>query len=255
MTSQRPTSEFNDHRTMSVIESISQASSPELALEAFEKALAGVGGEYLAVIFLPRPGESIEDVCLAWKVPAEWRAHYSSENMFQRDPAVRYSFRTVMPFDWESAPYDPETERDWAEVLERGRDFGIQNGLAIPVPSPSGMIGAVWVGGRHFDEREVHKPLLHSLGLHVFHRLEQLGGRRLHRNARLTGREREVLAGASEGKTAWEIGCILNLPHRTVEWHFRQAYKKLGAINRLQALAILGDLRTMLYPAIEETPD
>lgn len=108
MTYQRPTSELNDHHTMSIIEGISQAVSPELALDAFEKALAGVGGEYLAVVFLPRPGESIEDVCLARKVPPDWRAHNSSENMFQRDPAVggvsrhypavRYSFRTVNAF-------------------------------------------------------------------------------------------------------------------------------------------------------------
>ena len=159
-----------------------------------------------------------------------------------------------MPFDWESAPYDPERERDWAEVLEWGRGFGIQNGIAIPVPSPTGMTGAVWVGGPHFHECEVHMPILHSLGLHLFHRLEQRGGRR-HRKARLTGREREILAWASEGKTAWKIGCILNLAHRTVEWHFRQAYKKLGATNRLQALAMLGDMRSMLGPAVEETPD
>jgi hypothetical protein len=76
MTSQRPTSELNDHHTMSVIEGISQAVSPELALDAFEKALAGVGGEYLAVIFLPSPDESIEDVCLARKVSPDWHAHY-----------------------------------------------------------------------------------------------------------------------------------------------------------------------------------
>jgi hypothetical protein len=98
MTSQRPASELNDHHTMSVIEGISQAVPPELALDAFEKALAGVGGEYLAVIFLPRPGES-KDVCLARKVPPDWRAHYSSENNVSERPgrsiliSHRHAFR------------------------------------------------------------------------------------------------------------------------------------------------------------------
>jgi LuxR family quorum sensing-dependent transcriptional regulator len=239
MTSQRPPKgRLSDWRTLSVIERINQASSPEVALEVFEKAIAEVGADYLAAIFLPRHGERIEDVCMAWKVPLAWRAHYAEENLFQRDPAVRHSFRTVMPFDWESAPYNPETERHWAEVLERGRDFGIQKGIAVPVPSPTGMIGAVWVGGPHFDEREVHTPLLYSLGLHLFHRLEQLVGRRLPITAGLTNREREVLAWAAEGKTAWEIGCILSLSQRTIEWHFQQAFKKLGATNRMQAIAL-----------------
>jgi hypothetical protein len=58
---------------------------------------------------------------MAWKVPSAWRAHYSSENMFQRDPAVRQSFRTVMPFDWETAPYDPETERDYNQAEPKTR--------------------------------------------------------------------------------------------------------------------------------------
>jgi LuxR family quorum sensing-dependent transcriptional regulator len=79
-------------------------------------------------------------------------------------------------------------------------------------------------------------------------------GRRLHREARLTDREREILAWVSEGKTAWEIGFILSLSQRTVEWHVSQACKKLGATNRLQAIAILGDARSMIDPIVEEAP-
>jgi LuxR family quorum sensing-dependent transcriptional regulator len=115
------------------------------------------------------------------------------------------------------------------------------------------MIGAVWVGGPHFDEREPHKPLLHSLGLHLFHHLEHFVGGRMQWKAKLTDREHEILAWASESKTAWEIGCILNISRRTVEWHIDQACKRLGAANRLQAVAILGNARSALDPEIEET--
>jgi len=239
---------------LTVIERINQASTPEAVLEVYEKALSEIGAEYLCVVFLPRPGERIEDVCMAWKVPPKWRELYSGENFFQRDPVVRHCGRTILPFDWKDAPYDPEAEPHMAEVMDRARDFKVHKGIVVPVPSPSGMIGGVWMAGAHFEKREAHEPVLHSLALHVFHRLEQLIGRRLRREAGLTAREREVLAWASEGKTAWEIGCILNLSHRTVEWHFRQACKKLGATNRLQAIAILGDTRSMLDPIDEEAP-
>jgi LuxR family quorum sensing-dependent transcriptional regulator len=239
MTSQRPPkSQLTDCRSLSVIERINRASSPEVVLEVFEKALAEVGADYFAVNFLPRPGQRIEDVSIAWHVPPDWRALYSGENFFQRDPAVRHSCRTALPFDWASGPYDTETEPQMAEVRERARDFNTHKGLQIPIPSASGIIGMVWVAGPHFDEREIHKPILHSLALHVFHRLEHLVGRRLPMKACLTDREREVLAWASEGKTAWEIGCILSLSQRTIEWHFGQAFKKLGATNRLQAIAL-----------------
>ena len=46
-------------------------------------------------------------------------------------------------------------------------------------------------------------------------------------------------------KTAWEIGCILNLSQRTVEWHIEESFKRLGAANRLQAIAMLGASLTM----------
>jgi LuxR family transcriptional regulator, quorum-sensing system regulator BjaR1 len=245
------TSQLYSYRTRSVIERIDEASTPEAALTVFGQALVERGADYFAVNFLPDPEDRIEDVCMAWQVPSEWRALYSERNYFQRDAAVRHSRRTVLPFDWATAPYDPETEPQIKEVVERARDFDTHKGLQIPIPSPSGIVGTVWVAGPHFDDREVYTSVLHSLALHVFHRVQQLGGRRPHKHARLTDREHEVLAWASEGKTAWEIGCILNLSHRTVEWHFRQAYKKLGATNRLQAMAILGATRSASTPITE----
>src|ERR1700704_4790307 len=135
------------YRMLSLIERINQAPTPEAVLELYETALADIGANYFCVVFLPRPGERIEEVCLAWKVPPEWRALYSSENFFHRDPVVRHSGRTVLPFDWKSAPYDPEAEPQMAEVMERARDFNVHKGIVVPIPSLSGMIGGVWMAG------------------------------------------------------------------------------------------------------------
>jgi LuxR family quorum sensing-dependent transcriptional regulator len=180
---------------------------------------------------------------MAWRIPPEWQALYLRENFCQADPAFRYARRTVLPFDWESVPYNPDTEPRIREDVERARDFNLHKGIAVPIPSPDGIIGIVGVAGPHFVEREVHKPLLHLLGLHIFHRLERLIGRKEDGIASLTVREREILSWAAEGKTAWEISCILNLSRRTVEGHIYQVYKKLGATNRIQAIAVFGSTR------------
>ena len=222
----------------SVIDRVNRASTSELVVQAFDKVLADVGADYFGAILLPRPDQRVEDVVLARRVPSEWRALYSEKKFLHKDPAVRHCTRTVLPFDKETAPYDPETETHMGEVVERARDFNLHKGIVVPIPSLSGMVGAVGVVGPHFDEREVHKPLLHSLALHVFHRLDQLHARRPKRTFQLTNREREVLSWVSDGKTAWETGCILKLSTRTVEWHLSQAYQKLGAMNRAQAIAL-----------------
>jgi DNA-binding CsgD family transcriptional regulator len=54
----------------------------------------------------------------------------------------------------------------------------------------------------------------------------------------LTKREREVLTWVAQGKSAWEIGAILDITKRTVDEHAASAYRKLGAVNRAQAVAI-----------------
>lgn len=49
-------------------------------------------------------------------------------------------------------------------------------------------------------------------------------------------REVETLTWAARGKTFWEIGEILGLSKRTVEFHLENARRKLGVATRTQAL-------------------
>jgi DNA-binding response OmpR family regulator len=52
----------------------------------------------------------------------------------------------------------------------------------------------------------------------------------------LREREVEALTWAARGKTFWEIGEILGLSKRTVEFHLDNARRKLGVATRTQAL-------------------
>jgi LuxR family quorum sensing-dependent transcriptional regulator len=55
---------------------------------------------------------------------------------------------------------------------------------------------------------------------------------------KLTARESEVLRWVANGKSAWEIGEILNITKRTVDEHVQGGVRKLGAANRTHAVAI-----------------
>jgi LuxR family transcriptional regulator, quorum-sensing system regulator BjaR1 len=63
----------------------------------------------------------------------------------------------------------------------------------------------------------------------------------------LTDRELEVMAWVARGKSAWEIGKILDITKRTVDEHVRFATRKLGAANRTAAVAIAVS-RRMIAP-------
>lgn len=55
---------------------------------------------------------------------------------------------------------------------------------------------------------------------------------------KLTQRELEVLNWIKEGKSSWEISCILNCSERVVIWHANNIIMKLEANNRTHAVAI-----------------
>jgi DNA-binding CsgD family transcriptional regulator len=54
----------------------------------------------------------------------------------------------------------------------------------------------------------------------------------------LSDREREVLSWTAQGKTAGEIGSILSISARTIEWHMQNARRKMNAINVVHAIAL-----------------
>lgn len=53
----------------------------------------------------------------------------------------------------------------------------------------------------------------------------------------LSQREAEILNWAAAGKTAKEIGIILKISERTINYHLQSAYRKLSVTNRPHAIA------------------
>jgi LuxR family transcriptional regulator, quorum-sensing system regulator BjaR1 len=76
------------------------------------------------------------------------------------------------------------------------------------------------------------------LAFHPFKRVVALTRRSLAKRRLLTPREREVLAWVARGKSAWEIGEILDIAKRTVDEHVQSAVRKLRAVNRTHAVAL-----------------
>jgi DNA-binding NarL/FixJ family response regulator len=83
------------------------------------------------------------------------------------------------------------------------------------------------------------KPVdFEMLGIVIEHRLRRReAGAGVRSDVHLTDREREVLTWVGRGKTSSEIGIILGLTERTVNFHCDRAMKRLDVTNRTQAVA------------------
>jgi DNA-binding CsgD family transcriptional regulator len=54
----------------------------------------------------------------------------------------------------------------------------------------------------------------------------------------LTAKELECLRWCREGKTNWEIGEIMLVSEKTVEFHLSNIFRKLGVSNRMTAVVM-----------------
>ena len=185
----------------------------------------------------PKPGQSFEDLILAARCPAEFRAVYVSRDYVNFDDNVRRARLSTQAFEWTSTPKVENKESRMREINALLADFAFIRGLIVPLHGPGGFVAGVALAGAKVDLSERTKPGLHLLSLYAFDRIRQFAAKPETR-PKLTAREREVLAWSAQGKSAWEIGEILNIAKRTVDEHVQTAIRKLGAANRTQAVVI-----------------
>jgi DNA-binding CsgD family transcriptional regulator len=220
---------------LEAIETFETVTNSDRLVAELKTALATVGHRYFCLNLLPRPNESFDQVIVAYDLPKDWLNLYIREKFAAVDPAMRHCRKTVLPFAYRESPCDAEREPRAAEVMNRAQDFGVCNGVLFPIAGTAGLIADMWIGGNETILNARERSAVHILALTAFYKLQQL----LHPTAAtvmLNAREREVLTWVADGKTAWEIGEILRISQRTVEWHILRATQKLGVRNRMQAV-------------------
>lgn len=212
--------------------------TPEGVVAKLKDTLRAAGRKFFCLNLLPRPRENFAEAIIASELPREWLNLYLRNDFAAFDPALRHCKKAVLPFAYRVAPYDSLLEPKAAEVVKRAHDFGVCNGTVFPIPGTSGPIGDLWAGGTDSSDKEKDLPTIYVSALYAFYRIQQLTQSKPCAKVTLSEREREVLSWVACGKTAWEIGDLLSISQRTVEWHIQQSTQKLGARNRMQAIVI-----------------
>jgi DNA-binding CsgD family transcriptional regulator len=173
--------------------------------------------------------------------PAEYLEWYSDLSVIYRDPVMQHCKRAAVPIIWDQETYVRNGSGDLWEFQAK---YGYATGIAMALHLP---------GGRHFFigvDRDQALPksvdvvtrLVADLQLFAVH--AQDAAFRLFNSSRpqindlptLTPRELEALRWTMEGKTAWEVGAIMNISERTAVLHLQNSMHKLGCINKHQAV-------------------
>lgn len=167
---------------------------------------------------------------------AEWHNHYMTAGHYRHDPCAALCRIGIEPFIW-SDLRRRLTDEHTLRVMNEAEEFGLRDGLCIPIHLPNGETGAVTLAGVEIDLSPPARRAVHALSRHAYAAAQRLSGRDdVTTPQRLSEREREILQWTSAGKTAWEVSRILGISESTVHTHLRNAKQKLNTGNIVQAI-------------------
>jgi LuxR family transcriptional regulator, quorum-sensing system regulator BjaR1 len=227
------------------IEALEQKSTAPAVVDAMGRVLGQFGVEKILIGGLSELDFAGDVFATCW--PTGFLDLYIRNDYIRFDPVARRCRRSPQPFEWRTSDFHDEGEPRAVEVMRRGADYGMAHGFMVPIHGPDGFEACVAMSGDHLDLTIQSKPTMHLIAQYACARVRGLVGRdaakpraaaREQAKPVLTSREQEVLAWVASGKSAWEIGEILNIAKRTVDEHAQTAFRKLGAVNRTHAVAI-----------------
>jgi len=180
---------------------------------------------------------------VSWaKIPDGYYDAYMHGRWDQIDPVVACSLRAIRPFLWSDVIERTELTEPQVRFMEECRNLKVQSGVVFPFHGPGHHLDIVSISRRTGEapDRESF-GLLHAISAQTWNRFLELSEEQPFldpEGAPLTPREIEILRWCKAGKTRSDIGEILSISSKTVEYHLSNIMTKLRANNQITAVVI-----------------
>jgi LuxR family quorum-sensing system transcriptional regulator SolR len=177
----------------------------------------------------------------------EWQDCYRERRYIEIDPTVRHGLRSATPIVWSE-----EVFRLAPGFWEDARLHGLHFGWAQATRDANGVVGLLTLArsAEQITESELRANEERMTWLTQFAHatMSRILAPKLlpELSVALTARETEVLRWTAEGKTSYEIGQILHIAERTVNFHIKNIIDKLGVSNKTQAAVKAGLLGLLI---------
>ena len=209
------------------------------ALEQFARQF-GLSMTGHVTLFDDTPAHSIS-YTMNDELPNYWD-DYNSLNCFECDGILWQAQHQFLPIPWGFADQRAIMDSREKRLYSLADDYGIFQGAMVPIHGPHGFSA---LGTATTEDEAGFRKRLPEFGM-----IAQLVGiylnEAVHRIClvtpkkdipKLSPREKECLAWAAAGKTAWEISQILNVSEATAIFHTANAKRKLNTKALPQAIA------------------
>lgn len=228
--------------TLDFLKSLDRSVSTADILKLLNRHLRRFGIEhYMAgAVYGPRarPRDQLTQAPLA-TMPREWKHRYMAQGYLLKDPTMRLLGLARAPFTWGEALHQAGNDDVSRRVLSEAADFGMADGVTVPLLTLDGEMAGFSFSGARIEMAPSERDLLQVIATYAFAQLLLIRNAELGLDTvTLSPREREALQWTAEGKTAWEIGSVMGISEKGVEYHLRAVRSKLGAVNSIQSVAI-----------------
>lgn len=173
--------------------------------------------------------------------PEKWTSHYLRSRYQLIDPVIVQALQSPEPFQWGIGLPSPFNSPAQQQLLDEASQFGIRLGFTVPIHDGHGPVAALTFAAeqrsQQFETCVSSNARVLQLMAMYFHALvrRKLSDERGIDGIPLSPREFECLQWAAQGKSAWEIGCILGISRHTVASYLDNAKEKLGVRTIVQA--------------------
>lgn len=221
------------------IEELQNADSESRIIKTLSKIALKIGCFQFQYLPTPESPQALSEQLLRiGNYDDAQKAIYENETSALIDPARHLAIKEGNPVFWRKVFLNARGTKE-RELINRLRADGIKDGLSLPIHGPLGCIAILNFASANI--LEIDEALLEDLSIIAiigFQKLKKCLAQALGKNRPLpilTNREIECLEWVLEGKTNWEIGVLIGVSARTVQFHLGNCQIKLNAQNRIQA--------------------
>ena len=221
---------INSDIAMGGVEQLVGAGHVSDLMDVFGEVVAEFGGTGFAVACLPQPG--------AMRVSYHrqldgWVEHFMARDFAKICPVTSAIAVRRHPFTWREVWASAQQQQ--LVVRDDAHDFGLDEGLVVPVTTQTGLKGNVFVRVREELTQEA-RTLLTMLSMTLHSQLMTLTFP-VPAGVGISEREREILRWLAEGKSSEDVADILGIATATVMFHYRNIAERFGTLTRAHTVA------------------
>ena len=171
--------------------------------------------------------------------PVGWRELYEARGWSLIDPILKALMDSMGAATWMELLAGKRLDLCQQEMLREAAAHEMRDGFAVPIREAGGSVGMVNLAGYAVHLAAAPRTALTIACVYVYQRLCALTGAARHRASRpkpLSPREIEILGWITKGKSDWQIGQILAISNKTVNYHIENVKRKFGVATRVQAV-------------------